>query len=125
MIDHRKGLVVLGLLLAGCAGEAVRTPEQAKTIALASPCAKLTPALATNETMPTQWMAERRGDKWYAWLPYGPGAQLRGGMGRFPIEYGHFGAWISPGDGKVLSCERGGELAPAPAPISLPSPPQS
>jgi len=124
-LTDRTGLVALGLLLAGCAGDAVRTPEQAKTIALSSACAGLQPALATNETMPTEWLAERRGGKWYAWLPYGPGAQLRGGMGQFPLEYGHFGAWINPRDGRVLSCERGGELAPAPAPLSLQPPPQS
>ena len=102
----------LGLAVAGCATEAVRTAEQARTIALSSACAKFKPAFAPNERLPTEWLAERRGDKWYAWLPFGPGAQLRGGMGRFPLEYGHFGAWINPKDGTVLYCERGGEQAP-------------
>lgn len=125
---NRKKFIALGLpvglLVSGCAGEAVRTPEQARTIALSSACAKLKPALAPNETMPMEWLAERRGDKWYAWLPYGAGAQLPGGMGRFPDRYGHFGAWISPKDGTVLYCERGGEQAPDPARISLPASPQ-
>jgi hypothetical protein len=119
----RKGLAALSLLVAGCAGETVRTPEQAKTIALSSACAKLKPALAPNEKMPMEWLAERRGDKWYAWLPYGSGAQLPGGMGSFPTAYGHFGAWISPKDGTVLYCEQGGEQAPDQTRISLPPPP--
>jgi hypothetical protein len=101
-------LAVLGLLVAGCAGETVSTPEQAKTIALASPCAKAHPVLSANETMPTQWLAERRGDRWYAWLPYGPGAQIKGGRGQFTDRFGHMGAWIDARDGKVVSCERGG-----------------
>ena len=105
---NRPGVIALGFLVAGCAGEAVRTPDQAKTIALSSACAKFEPVLAQNETMPTEWLAERRGDKWYAWLPFGPGAQFRGGRGQFPSEYGHFGAWISPRNGMVLYCEHGG-----------------
>ena len=117
---NRKGFIALGLLAGGCAGEAVRTPEQARTIALASSCATMRPALALNETMPTQWLAERRGDKWYVWLPYGPGAQLPGGIGPLSNSYGHFGAWISPKDGAVLYCERGGALAPDAATIALP-----
>ena len=104
----RKELFVLILLAGGCASEAVRRPDQAKTIALSSACAKFEPALAQNETMPTEWLAERRGDKWYAWLPFGPGAQFRGGRGQFPNEYGHFGVWIRPKDGTVLYCEHGG-----------------
>ena len=96
------------LLLAGCATGGVNTPEQARTIALASPCAKLTPVLAPSEQPPTGWLAERRGERWYAWLPYGPGAQLRGGNGQFPAQFGHMGAWIDPKTGKVLACERGG-----------------
>jgi hypothetical protein len=96
------------LMVAGCATGGVRTPEQARTIALSSPCAKLTPVLAPNEQTPTEWLAERRGERWYAWLPYGPGAQLRGGNGQFPAQFGHMGAWIDPKDGKILSCERGG-----------------
>jgi hypothetical protein len=105
---NRKVLVAAGLLVAGCATDGVRTPEQARTIALSSPCAKMTPIFAPNEQTPTAWLAERRGDKWYAWLPYGPGAQLRGGNGQFPGQYGHMGAWIDPRDGKIVSCERGG-----------------
>jgi len=106
-----KNLIALTLLVGGCANQAVHTPKQAKTIALSSACAKSKPALAPNETMPTEWLAERRGDKWYAWLPYGPGAQLPGGRGQFSNEYGHFGAWIDPKDGTVLYCERGGTEA--------------
>ena len=101
-------LAALGLVLAGCASEAVSTPDQARTIALASPCARMHPVLSDNETLPTAWLAERRGDKWYAWLPYGPGAVIKGGRGQFTDEFGHMGAWINAKDGKVLSCERDG-----------------
>jgi len=101
----RNLVIALSLLVAGCAGEAVRTPEQAKRIALASPCTKQELVLAPNETRPTDWLAERRGDRWYVWLPYGPGAQFRGGPGQFTGEFGHMGAWINPKDGKVLYCE--------------------
>jgi len=94
--------VVLVLLLAGCASEAVRTPERAKDIALSSVCAKRQVKLDPGETMPTAWLAERRGDRWFAWLPLGPGAQYRG-----VVQYGHMGAWINAKDGKVLSCEAG------------------
>jgi hypothetical protein len=96
------------LLLSGCATGDVRSPEQVRTIALSSPCAKMTPILAPGEQASTEWLAERRGERWYAWLPYGPGAQLRGGNGQFPAQFGHMGAWIDPKDGKVLACERGG-----------------
>jgi hypothetical protein len=58
--------------------------------------------LVAHETMPTQWVAERRGERWYAWLPFGPGAQYSGVM-----KYGHMGAWIDPKDGKVVACENG------------------
>ena len=96
------------LLLPGCATGGVNTPAQARTIALASPCSKLTPVLAPNEQPPAEWLAERRGERWYVWLPYGPGAQLRGGNGQFPAQFGHMGAWIDPKTGKVLACERSG-----------------
>jgi hypothetical protein len=108
VMHHRNGLIALSLLIAGCSTQGVRTPEQARVIALSSPCAKLKPSWAPNEEMPAEWLAERRGDRWYAWLPYGPGAQLRGGNGQFPAQFGHMGAWIDPRDGKILSCERGG-----------------
>jgi len=98
---NRKGLIALGLLVAGCASEAVRTPEQARSIALSSVCAKGEIVLDPNETAPTEWLAERRGDRWYAWLPSGPGAQ-------YPVARGHKGAWINAKDGKLLYCERGG-----------------
>jgi hypothetical protein len=104
-----KALAAVALLMvADCATGGVRTLEQARTIALSSPCANPTPVLAPNEQKPTEWLAERRGERWYAWLPYGPGAQLRGGNGQFPAHFGHMGAWIDPKDGKILSCERGG-----------------
>ncbi len=90
------------LFLAGCATGAVRTPEQAKDIARSSACMKREPVLAPNEQMPTEWLAERRGDRWYVWLPFGPGAQYRG-----IIKYGHMGAWINAKDGKLLYCEGG------------------
>jgi hypothetical protein len=103
-----RALLALGLLLAGCASQAVSTPDQARAIALASPCARMHPVLSANETLPTAWLAERRGDKWYAWLPYGPGAEIKGGRGQLTDQFGHMGAWIDARDGKVLSCERGG-----------------
>ena len=123
-MQNRKTIVACCLLIASCARDAVRSPEQAKAIALSSVCAQAKPLLAPNETMPTEWLAERRGDKWYVWLPFGQGAQFRGGMGALPRQYGHFGAWINPIDGKVLYCERGGGQAPMPAKISAPPPPQ-
>jgi hypothetical protein len=89
-------------VLAGCATDSVRTADQAKTIALSSVCAQRTIILAPHETMPTEWLAERRGDRWYAWLPFNPDAQYNG-----ITEYGHMGAWINPKDGKVLVCEAG------------------
>jgi hypothetical protein len=98
---NRKGIVALSLLAAGCATEAVRTPQQAKAIALSSVCARLQVVLDAGETMPTEWRAERRDARWYVWLPSGPGARL-------PMERGHMGAWIDATSGKVLYCERGG-----------------
>jgi hypothetical protein len=100
-----RGVIAACLLVAGCAGEAVRTPEQARTIALASVCMKHKLVLAPNEETPTEWLAERKGDRWYVWLPYGPGAQLPGGNGQFPSTYGHMGAWVNARDGKLLYCE--------------------
>jgi hypothetical protein len=99
---NRKGHIALSLLVAGCATGAVRTPEQAKAIALSSVCAQRQVNLAPHETMPTGWVAERKGDRWYVSLPFGPGAQYSG-----IIKYGHMGAWIDAKDGKVLSCEGG------------------
>jgi len=101
-LNQMSAVTVIALLLAGCAVEAVRTPAQAKDIALASVCAKRQAILVTNETMPAGWVAERRGDRWFAWLPFGPGAQYSG-----VAQYGHMGAWINAKDGKVLSCENG------------------
>jgi hypothetical protein len=103
----RRGFVATLLLLAGCTTSRVGTPEQATAIALASPCSKLAVDLDPGETMPTQWRAARRGDKWVAWLPTGPGA-------KFDSEYGHMGAWIDARTGKVLYCERGKTRAPDP-----------
>jgi hypothetical protein len=105
---NRKGFFVLGLFVAGCATQAVRTPQQAKTIALSSVCAKLEVILDPGETMPTEWLAERRGDRWYVWLPSGPGTRL-------PIERGHMGAWVNAKDGKILYCERGGKQREPPS----------
>ena len=108
MLGARITLIALSPLIVGCVLQGVRTPEQARTIALASPCAKMKPIWAANEQTPIEWLAERRGEKWYAWLPYGPGAQLRGGNGQYPAQFGHMGAWIDPKTGKILACERGG-----------------
>jgi hypothetical protein len=120
MIRTGGGLIALGLLAAGCAAQAVRTPDQARTIALSSVCAQRIASAAPHETMPSEWLAERRGDRWYAWLPFGPDAQLAG-----ITEYGHMGAWINAKDGKVLACEAGRSRAlehDAP-PIRIPAPP--
>ena len=65
----RLGFAAAALLVAGCSTTAVRTPEQAKDIALASECARAEITLDPNEKMPTEWVAERRGDRWYVWLP--------------------------------------------------------
>ena len=116
----RRFAFALLFLLAGCATDTVRTPEQAKAIALSSVCAQKTPILAPNETIPTEWRAERRGARWYAWLPFSPDARYNG-----ITEYGHMGAWINPKDGKVLACEVGmarpnSQAAP---PVRISSPP--
>jgi hypothetical protein len=116
---RRLGLLLL-FFLAGCATDTVRTSEQAKAIALSSVCAQKTPIVAPNETMPTEWRAERRGDRWYVWLPFSPDAQYNG-----ITEFGHMGAWISPKDGKVLACEVGmarPDYQAAP-PVRISSPP--
>lgn len=108
---NRKLFVAAGFLVTGCASEAVRTPEQATTIALSTVCAQVDPVLAPGEETPTKWRAERRGDdRWYVWLPYGPGAQLLPDA-RHPIVYGHMGAWINAKDGKLLYCEQAGARA--------------
>jgi hypothetical protein len=108
-MSHSHGsLFLLCLLVTGCTAQGVRTPDQARAIALSSSCATQKPIWAENEQMPAGWMAERRGERWYAWLPYGPGAQIKGGNGQFSAKFGHMGAWIDPGSGKVLACERGG-----------------
>jgi hypothetical protein len=55
----RKRLIAISLLVAGCSTEAVRTPEQAKDIALSSPCAKAEVNLSPGEKMPAEWAVER------------------------------------------------------------------
>jgi hypothetical protein len=107
-----RTILGLGLLVAGCATEAVRTPEQAESIARSSVCAQREVSPVPNETLPTSWLAKRKGDSWYAWLPFGPGAQYPG-----ISKYGHMGAWINAKDGKIISCEGGasrplGQAAP-------------
>jgi len=99
----RAGIVAKrGLLAASEHLDRLATWLQARNIALASVCAKRQALLVTNEAMPTEWVAERRGDRWYAWLPFGPGAQYSG-----VAQYGHMGAWINAKDGKILYCETG------------------
>lgn len=107
-------------LLAGCATEAVRTPEQAKSIALSSVCAQRIANPVPNEIVPTEWTAEQRGNKWYAWLPIGPGAHYAG-----VTKYGHMGAWIDPKTGKIVSCENGAShaIGRATPPVRISSPP--
>jgi hypothetical protein len=111
---------VLLFLLAGCATDSVRTPEQAKAVALSSVCAQRTVILAPNETTPTEWRAERRGARWYAWLPFSPDARYNG-----ITEYGHMGDWKNPKDGKVLVCEAGMSRPTyqAAPPVRIASPP--
>lgn len=120
----RRLKFVLLFLLAGCATDSVRTPDQAKAIALSSVCAQRILILTPTETMPTEWRAERRGARWFAWLPFSPDAQYPGFT-----EYGHMGAWINPKDGKILACETGNsrskfQAAPS-APIVSPPVPGS
>ena len=98
----RHGAVAVALLLAGCSTEApdaVRTQQQAVTIALSSECAAAPVNLMRGETMPTEWVAARAKDKWHVWLPPDPdgpdkskGAWLKG-------------AWIDARDGRVDHCE--------------------
>ena len=102
MMYCRTGLITLSLLVAGCATRGVRTPEQAKAIALSSVCAQRHASLMPNEVMPTEWVAERKGDRWYVSLPFGTGARYAG-----IFKYGHMGAWINAKDGKLISCETG------------------
>ncbi len=94
----RKGLMVVCLAVAGCASEAVTTPEQAKAIALASGCASAEVALDPNETMPTDWHVERKGDQWFVWLPPGPGSRAPNGH---PLK----GAGIYASTGKIAYCD--------------------
>jgi hypothetical protein len=94
----RKGLIAISLLVAGCATDVVRTPEQAKAIALASGCASAAVALDPDETMPTEWLVERKGEQWFVWLPPGPGSRAPHGH---PLK----GAGINAKDGKIAYCD--------------------
>jgi hypothetical protein len=94
----RNGVIALGLLVAGCATEAVRTPQQAKDIALSSVCAKAQNKLDPGEKMPTEWVALRKDDRWHVFLPQDPSA-------RFPNAAALKGAWINAKDGKIIFCE--------------------
>lgn len=95
---NRKALIAVSLLVAGCATQAVRTPEQAKAIALSSRCAKAEVALDANETVLTEWLVERRGDRWYVWLPQGSGTIS-------PAGRALRSAWIDAKDGKIAYCD--------------------
>ena len=90
--------ITTALLLAACASEAVRTPLQAKDIALASVCAKAQNKLDDGEKMPTEWVVERKDDRWHVFLPQDPSA-------RFHNAAALKGAWINAKDGKILYCE--------------------
>ena len=103
----RRAFAAALMLLSSCATRRVDTPDQATAIALASPCSKLAVDLDPGESMPTQWRAAKRGDRWIAWLPSGEGA-------KFESAFGHMGAWIDAKTGKVLYCERGKTRAPDP-----------
>lgn len=95
---NRKGLIAVSLLGAGCATQAVGTPEQARTIALSSVCAKAQVALDPDEKMLTEWHVERRGDKWHVWLPHGPGTIS-------PTGRALKSAWINARDGTIAYCD--------------------
>ena len=94
-----RGIIAACLLVAGCASEVVRTPEQAKAIALSSGCAKAEVALDVHETMPTEWLAERKGDQWYVWLPHAPSGSIS------PAGRALKSAWINAKDGKIAYCD--------------------
>jgi hypothetical protein len=98
----RRAIITLALFATSCATGEVRTPEQAKNIALSSVCLKREPVMAPNERKPTGILAERRGDRWYVWMPFGQGAEYNG-----ITKYGHMGAWIGAKEGKLLYCEGG------------------
>lgn len=95
---NNKCLLATGLLVAGCASHGVNTPEQAKAIALSSACATADVALDPGETILTEWRAERRGERWYVWLPQGPGTKS-------PTGKALRSAWIDAKDGKVAYCD--------------------
>jgi hypothetical protein len=95
---NRRGVIALSVLVAGCATEAVRTPQQAENIALSSVCAKPQIKLDTDEKMPTAWVVERKDDRWHVFLPQDPSA-------RFPNAAALKGAWINAKDGKIIYCE--------------------
>lgn len=84
----RCGLITLSFLVAGCATETVRTPNQAIEIAQSSVCAQHEVNLAPNQTMSMVWLAERSGDRWIAWH-----------------QFGQTSVWISAKNGNILSCE--------------------
>ena len=98
----RHGIAAIALLLAGCgtaAPEMIRTPQQAMAIALASECAAAHVNLMQGEIMPTEWVAERTGERWHVWLPPDPngpdtskGAWVKG-------------AWLDAKDGRIDHCE--------------------
>lgn len=98
----RHGAVAIALLLAGCstpAPVAVRTPQQAIAIALASECATAAVHLMPGEQMPTAWTAQRAGSKWHVWLPPAPGSPdtTKGAWLK--------GAWINAADGQIDHCQ--------------------
>jgi hypothetical protein len=100
MFHH--GVAAIALLLAGCSTatpDAVRTPQQAMAIALASECAAVPVHLMQGETMPTEWKAQRAGERWHVWLPPASGSpdKTKGAWLK--------GAWINARDGQVDHCE--------------------
>ncbi len=52
--------------------------------------------LDPNETLPTQWVVERKDERWYVWLPHNPDARFQG-------EGALKAAWAR--DGEVASCD--------------------
>jgi hypothetical protein len=98
----RHGAAVIALLLAGCSTkppDAIRTPQQAMAIALASECAAAQANLMRGEKTTGTWTAKRVGARWHIWLPPDPDGpdKAKGAWVK--------GAWLDAKDGHVDHCE--------------------
>lgn len=98
----RRWRLAVALFPAGCstqAPDAIRTPQQAMAIALASECAAAHANLMRGEKTTGTSAAKRVGARWHVWLPPDPngpdtskGAWVKG-------------AWLDAKDGHVDHCE--------------------